>query len=373
MPRVNELPCDVCGKMTKKIFIVNGMKLCSKHNTQYQKYGKFLDNNPRTIYDKNEYHVDGNVTYIDLYDKDCNVISQAIIDTEDIDKVKDTKWKLSNSGYAMNIPNHGSNRKAKYMGRVVLGVDETVEYSNGNGLDNRKENLILPHRKNKKGNELIGVNQYKNTKWTPNIYLYRKPCYLGSYDNEEYAKYARWYAESLVYQDFSFEKEMNEIDISEDAKRELRLLVDSKISIMRKSWDGMNIYTGDFDLLEYLPENICPLSVDYDTPVTFQGNQFLPFIPDRYEYQNWKKYNNDFFYVKYYVEEVLDGLNIDDVINTLKTKSKRKDVILLSRDDPDKFNHRMMIRSWFNKYSYPCIELKRATILDFIDKNKEDN
>ena len=99
-----EHKCDICGRPIKNKIRSHGYTLCNKHYKQLKKYGKFLDNNPRTLLDKNEYHIDGDITYIDLYDNRCNVIAKAIIDTEDLNKVKYTKWKLSKSGYAMNTP-----------------------------------------------------------------------------------------------------------------------------------------------------------------------------------------------------------------------------------------------------------------------------
>lgn len=114
--------CDICGRYCDKLICSFGKHLCNKHYGQYKRFGKFLDNNPRTIYDLNEYHICGDITYIDLYNIKCEVVAQAIIDTEDLDKVKSIKWKLSTSGYAMNTPSrHGVN---KHMSRVIYGEDK---------------------------------------------------------------------------------------------------------------------------------------------------------------------------------------------------------------------------------------------------------
>ena len=42
--------CKVCGREVHKLTL--GM--CKKHYEQYHKYGKVLDNNPRTVWDDNE-------------------------------------------------------------------------------------------------------------------------------------------------------------------------------------------------------------------------------------------------------------------------------------------------------------------------------
>lgn len=61
--------CDVCGRYCNTLIGANGYKLCNKHDNQYKTHGKFLDTNPRTIYDRNEYTIDGDVTYIHFYNK----------------------------------------------------------------------------------------------------------------------------------------------------------------------------------------------------------------------------------------------------------------------------------------------------------------
>lgn len=136
--------CDVCGRENVRIIRIDtDQRVCCKHYNQYKKFGKFLDNNPRTNYDLNEYHICGDITYIDLYNIKCEVVAQAIIDTEDLDKVKDIKWKLSWNGYAMNTPRSGP---ATHMSRVIYGEDKLnselfVDHINHNTLDNRKCNL----------------------------------------------------------------------------------------------------------------------------------------------------------------------------------------------------------------------------------------
>ena len=42
--------CKVCGREVSKL----RLGMCKKHYEQYHKYGKVLDNNPRTVWDDNE-------------------------------------------------------------------------------------------------------------------------------------------------------------------------------------------------------------------------------------------------------------------------------------------------------------------------------
>lgn len=188
----------------------NGYIFCLKHYKQYKKYGKVLDDNPRTIFDKNELHICGNITYIDLYDKNCEVIAQAIIDTEDIDKVKYTKWKLSASGYAMNTPKFkGSD---KHMSRAILGVDEFVDHINHNTLDNRKENLrVVTKSQNQMNSNYKGVSKREDGRFYAYIKLNQKMINLGVYIYEEEALFARWYAETLIFKEYRYPKEKPQI------------------------------------------------------------------------------------------------------------------------------------------------------------------
>ena len=201
------------------------MHLCNKHYTQYRKYGKFLDNNPRTIYDKNEYHICGDITYIDLYNKKCEVIAQAIIDTEDLDKVKDIKWKLSWNGYAMSTPR---TQPAKHMSRIIYGEDKLspelyADHINHNTLDNRKCNLRAATKSENAMNSIhmgnpgssnpaIGVYETTTGLYNARIKYQQVTFNLGTYADIDEAKFARYIAEKLLFKEFQYEKECPKID-----------------------------------------------------------------------------------------------------------------------------------------------------------------
>ena len=219
--------CDICGRYCENIYCSYGKHLCSKHYFQYRKHGKFLDNNPRTISDRNEYHICGDITYIDLYNIKCEVVAQAIIDTEDLDKVKDIKWKLSNSGYAMNTPKSGP---ATHMSRVIYGEDKLnnelfVDHINHNTLDNRKCNLRAATKSqnamnsikmgNPSNNIIPGVYLTESGSYSATIKHMQQTYYLGTYDTFENAAYARWIAEVLLFGEFQYNKTPPDIPIDD--------------------------------------------------------------------------------------------------------------------------------------------------------------
>lgn len=223
---MKEHKCEICGRMSFKKYKYNGQVVCRKHYNQFKKYHRFLDTNPRTTYDRNEYHICGDITYIDLYNKQCEVIAQAIIDTEDLSKVRYTKWKLSASGYAMNTPKFkGGN---KHMSRVILDTDQFVDHINHNRLDNRKSNLrIVTKSHNQMNVDHKGVSVRKDGKFYAYIKVNQKMINLGVYIFEEEAMYARWYAETVLFGEYRYPKP--EPFILDDRKKDICEYVDKKV------------------------------------------------------------------------------------------------------------------------------------------------
>ena len=95
--RKNKLFCEACNVSsdTKYVHYRNDVKqtLCRKHYNQFQKYGKFLDNNPRTINDPNEVRVFEDYAEIDIYKCDCTLFKTFKFDKEYLDIIKSGgKW-----------------------------------------------------------------------------------------------------------------------------------------------------------------------------------------------------------------------------------------------------------------------------------------
>ena len=131
--------CPVCNKVHT---FVSKEGYCEKHYYQKLRYGKFLDSSPRSIYDPNEYRVEGDITYINVYDKrGVKLPQEVIIDSKNIPNI--LKYKIyiretKDGTYA--ICNVSRNKKIK-VHQLVCPTDKTVDHINGNTLDNREENL----------------------------------------------------------------------------------------------------------------------------------------------------------------------------------------------------------------------------------------
>lgn len=191
--------CSVCGREYDGN--KTGYGMCQKHYNQYRKYGKTLDNNPRSTKDPNEIVIYEDCAEIILYNKQCEEVARALIDINDIEKVKQYKWAIHNMGYVYNTTND------LFLHRLITNCDNNmvVDHINHNKLDNRESNLRIctqqqnvmnrsVSRDNTNGIAGIYWNK-KNKKWCARIGLNRKNIYLGSFDTKEEAIEARRQAE----------------------------------------------------------------------------------------------------------------------------------------------------------------------------------
>lgn len=217
-----EHKCEICGRMYRKKLKADGKIVCMKHYTQFRKFGYFKDNSSRTPRDKNEIIVKGKIAYICLYDKQYNIIAKAIIDADDVEKVKNIKWRLNNNGYVIN-----NSKSSMFLHRRILSVNDIVDHINGNRLDNRKSNLrVVTKSQNQMNVNYRGVYQNKD-KWIAKIKLNQKQIHIGTFIYEEEALYARWYAERILFKEFAYPKK--EPDIIENRKKEIQELVSKKV------------------------------------------------------------------------------------------------------------------------------------------------
>ena len=216
--------CEVCGRIIEgKVYHSDRKVVCLKHYNQFKRSGQFLDNNPRTIYDKNEIIIYGNIAHVIMYNTVQYPIGYAIIDTEDIYKVQDIKWHISDSGYAVNTGSRS--RPNIHMHRVILGIDEPVDHINGNRLDNRKCNLRpITKSQNQMNVNYKGYSTLPDGRFMAYIKYNQRMANLSTYQIEEEAAYARWFAEKLVFRHYAYEKP--EPQIPEYRKREIQYYVE---------------------------------------------------------------------------------------------------------------------------------------------------
>lgn len=142
--------CEACGRAGAKKCSALGMYLCNKHWMQYRSYGYLRDNNPRSINDLNEINVVDNSAFIDLYNQRNEKIYTAIIDAEDVEKVRYKKWRtVIKRRKPYVITGHGAGNQL-YLARFLLDYNGEceVDHIDGDTLNNRKNNLRIVTRQN---------------------------------------------------------------------------------------------------------------------------------------------------------------------------------------------------------------------------------
>jgi len=125
----------------------------------------------------------------------------ALIDDDDYEYIGKFKWhalRARTGFYACRRNSKKDGYDYIYMHRQILGALERnihIDHINGNGLDNRKENLrkcstgqnSCNQRKHKGQSRYKGVSPVKSKKWRAVIYHKGQRFHLGYFDSEEEA------------------------------------------------------------------------------------------------------------------------------------------------------------------------------------------
>lgn len=195
--------CEVCGRESKKI--IKGM--CQKHYNQYRKYGKVLDSNPRTRFDLNEIIIHDDYAEIILYNRNCEETARALIDLDDVNKIKNYKWCLDHYSYVCS-------QSCSRMHRLIMDCPEdmVIDHINHNPLDNRKsnlrictqhENMMNNSKRNDNTSGVIGVSfNRRRNKWVAQIMYNKKHIHLGCFNTKEEAAEARRQAEIKYFGEY---------------------------------------------------------------------------------------------------------------------------------------------------------------------------
>lgn len=192
--------CSVCGKECNRL--VKGM--CIKHYQQVMKHGEILE---RTKYDPNEIVKYDDYAEVVLYNNQCKEIARALIDLDDIDKVKQYKWSIINKYVVCKS-------KKIRLHRLIMDCpdDKVVDHINHNKLDNRKSNLrictqhqnninVSTRKTNTSGKTGVSLDKRRN-KWRARVQINGKEKHLGYFDTKEDAIEARKQAEIDAYGEY---------------------------------------------------------------------------------------------------------------------------------------------------------------------------
>lgn len=167
----------------------SGKGYCRRHYDQIRAHGHIL--NTRTVYDLNEIEVCGDDAFIIIADKNGDEIERAIIDIEDVERVKDFRWTDNGNGYIRTF-----NRTTPvYLHRFIMDAPDgmDIDHINKNRLDNRKSNMrVVQHYincHNRKNRHPFKVKDRKLKKpYLASITIKGKSIYLGYYKTAEEAE-----------------------------------------------------------------------------------------------------------------------------------------------------------------------------------------
>ena len=133
------------------------------------------------------------------------------------------------------------------------------------------------------------------------------------------------------------------------------------------------IYTTYFANLRKLPDNVIPISICGKAPPWYQGLQYKKLAPKYDFFMEWKKNQDNDYYVEHYQAEVLDCISTATVIRHLEvmlrdviegtgsrpfTKDSKWHIALVCYETPDKFCHRHLVAEWLRNDGWGCEELE---------------
>lgn len=208
-PENDNLKCFVCGDNTD-VQRFKGVPYCKRHYLQMYRHGKILES---TIYDRNEIIINDDYAIIKIKDKNQNPKDEAIIDVEDVEKIKDYKWYTS---YGYCVTKGVESGSGIDIANVIFDdYDSRFDHINHNRLDNRKINLrpVTAHqnamnmgKKNTNTSGVTGIRQEdhcKTIKWTATITHNYESKWLGSFESFDDAVKARLKEEIKLFGEYS--------------------------------------------------------------------------------------------------------------------------------------------------------------------------
>ena len=179
-----------------------------------------------------------------------------IVDDEDYEHLNQFNWHIKkgrNTYYAVRT-NFKLNKKIP-MHRIIMNPSDNmqIDHINGNGLDNRKENLRVCNRYQNGGNSRLSKSNIsgikgvswnkKNKKWVAQICINSKQGNLGSFINkfeakEAYEKAAKEYHKEF-YSDGIHKEDKELVEEIKNTKNEFkeRLRISNTSGIKGVSWD----------------------------------------------------------------------------------------------------------------------------------------
>lgn len=142
----------------------------------------------------------------------------------------------------------------------------------------------------------------------------------------------------------------------------------------------MFLFTSYFGKLKSLPKSIIPISICAKTPEWYKGPQYKKLAPKYDFFMEWKKNQDNNYYVKCFNEQVLSNLEpfhvyknlydiAQDFVASLPEDDTRKKlheigtpycVALICYEKPEDFCHRHLVADWLTSSGFRCTEWQNS-------------
>ena len=200
------IKCDICGitsdqKIVKYVKKAN-MFLCSKHKKQFYEYGKIIDSTARTTHDKNEYILYDDHAEIVLRDRQNNIVANAIIDLDDVERCKKYKWSVAKQNLSNSYVRCKNSKVNMSLHRYLLNYNGplVIDHINRDKLDNRKSNLrIATVAENTANNKFSGIYKVCTGKWKVKLRRYGRQYYSAGSGFQTYEEAVEYRDSILKY------------------------------------------------------------------------------------------------------------------------------------------------------------------------------
>lgn len=139
--KMEQLCCSECGKKQEFYRYFDGKPYCNTHWSQMNNVGFCY----KSQYERNDIEVFDTHAEIILRDKYGQEHGRGLIDKEDIEKVRDIKWRLYKAHHTSYVYGFSTEKRVLKLHRLIMNCpnDLVVDHLNHNGLDNRKINLKI--------------------------------------------------------------------------------------------------------------------------------------------------------------------------------------------------------------------------------------